>query len=39
MFRFDKVAAMTKLARLMQRGTEFLGCETAIVCRVKSIDD
>jgi enoyl-[acyl-carrier protein] reductase II len=27
---------MTKLAHLMQRGTEFLGCETAIMCGAMS---
>jgi enoyl-[acyl-carrier protein] reductase II len=27
---------MTKLAHLMQRGTEFLGCETAILCGAMS---
>ncbi len=27
---------MTKLAQLMQRGTEFLGCETAIMCGAMS---
>jgi enoyl-[acyl-carrier protein] reductase II len=29
-------APMTKLAHLMQRGTEFLGCETAIMCGAMS---
>jgi enoyl-[acyl-carrier protein] reductase II len=28
--------AMTKLAHLMQRGTEFLGCEVAIMCGAMS---